>query len=305
MATFNLTYGRVTWTNILCPTADDVEKLRRDHPFIHPLHLEDVMSRIERPKIDDGDDYLLIVMHFPIWDPALRLTRASEVNLFLGKGFIITVHDGVLKPLTRLYSQCEKSADECEKLLGKGANHALYVIIDQLVDYLFPMLRKVDWNIRGVEEDIFTGDARAVIREITLIRRDVIALRRIIRQQVPIVDSLERHNRPMFEDELDEYFGDIVDHLHKARDIVDENMEIITSLAETADTLASYRINEVMRVLTVISVIMLPLTLISGIYGMNIKLPFEDHPIAFIFVVGLMFFIAAMMLVYFRKRNWI
>jgi magnesium transporter len=305
MAINHLAVGRVHWTNIVSATQQDIELLHHNYPSIHPLHLEDVSSRIERPKIDDGDDYLFIVMHFPIWDEKIRLTRASEVDIFLNKGGIITIHDGVLKPLNRLWSQITNSEEDRQKLLGKGANHVLYTIIDQLVDGIFPMLRKIDWNMRDIEEEIFSRDTRAIIRDITLMRRDVIALRRIIRQQVSIVESLERHKRPMFEDELDEYFGDIVDHLHKARDIIDEDMEIITGLAEAADTLASHRINEVMRVLTVISVIMLPLTLISGIYGMNIKLPFEDHPIAFIFVVGLMILIATLMLVYFRKRNWI
>ncbi|MDQ7034478.1 MAG: CorA family divalent cation transporter [Anaerolineae bacterium] len=162
-----------------------------------------------------------------------------------------------------------------EKLLGRGANHTFYTIIDQLVDYIFPILRKVDGNIRRIEEDVFTADTPAAIREISLVRRDVLALRRIIRQQVPIIEQLERVEHPIIHDDLEEYFGDIADHLYKARDIIDENFEIISILADTADTLASHRINEVMRILTVISVIMLPLTLLTSFYGMNIPLPGE------------------------------
>ena len=136
-------------------------------------------------------------------------------------------------------------------------------------------------------------------------RRDIISLRRIIRGQIPIVQQLETCEHPILLEHMEEYFGDIADHLLKQRDIVDENYEIINSFADTADTLASYRINEVMRILTVISVIMLPLTLISSIYGMNIALPFADDPQAFIITAVIMIVIVILMLAWFRRRQWL
>lgn len=305
MTTYQITHGRVTWLNIVQPTSADVEALRQAYPLIHPLNLEDLMSPLERPKIDEDDSYLFVVMHFPLWDPRLRLSRAAEVDLIVGRGYIITIHDGTLKPLQSLFQQCESQPDFRERLMGRGSSHVFYVIIDQLVDYVFPILRKLDANIRRIEEDIFTSDARVVIREIALLRRDAIALRRIIRQQVPIVEQLEHIEHPIILEEQEEYFGDIVDHLYKARDIIDEDFEVIGSLSDTADTLVSHRINEVMRILTVISVIMLPLTLISSIYGMNIGLPLEEHPNAFIIVSVVMMLVVVLMLAYFRRRNWL
>jgi magnesium transporter len=152
---------------------------------------------------------------------------------------------------------------------------------------------------------VFTADAREVIREIAVLRRDIIALRRIIRQQVPILQSLERMTHPIIQEELEDYFGDILDHLNRARDMIDEDYEIIASLSETADTLVSHRINGVIRVLTVFSVIMLPLTLLSSIYGMNINLPFADHQNAFLILSGIMVTIAIGMLLYFRMKKWL
>ncbi|QPC82073.1 magnesium/cobalt transporter CorA [Phototrophicus methaneseepsis] len=309
MGTQTLTYGSVTWIDIIHPTPADVENLQERFPYIHPLNLEDVRSPMERPKIDVDDNYLFVVMHFPLFDKRLSLSRPREVDLIIGRGYVVTVHDGVLKPLTTLYELCEDDELQRQRLLGRGANHAFYTIIDQLVDYVLPILRKVDGNIRDIEEDIFTRDTREVIREISLVRRDVIALRRIIRQQVPIVEQLEQVEHPIIHEDLEEYFGDIADHLYKARDIVDENYEIITSLADTVDTLASHRINEVMRILTVISVIMLPLTLISSIYGMNVPLPgqpeFRQDPNSFWLIAVFMVLISLVMLWYFRKRNWL
>jgi len=306
MATESITYGRITWINIVRATFDDVEQLRNTYPYFHPLNLEDVRSPLERPKIDEDEDYLFVVLQFPLWDTRKQLSTASEINIFIGRGYVITIHDGILKPVVDIFRKCQDDETFRERLLGRGANHAFYTIIDQLVDYIFPILRKVDSNIRKIEEAIFTSDTRVIIQEIVLVRRDIIALRRIIRQQVPIIEQLENVDHPILHEDLEEYFGDIADHLHKARDIIDENYEIIVGLAETADTLASHRINEVMRILTVISVIMLPLTLVSSIYGMNIEhLPFAHHDNSFIIMSGLMVVIAILMLLYFRKRNWL
>ena len=305
MATRTLSHGRTKWIDVTCPTPQDIDTIGKTYPYIHPLNLEDLLSPIERPKLDPDEDYLFVVLHFPLWDATQRLTRAREVDLILGRGYVVTIHDGTLKPLVALFDHCEKDEGTRADVLGGAAGHAFYVIIDRLVDYILPILRKVDSNIRDLEEKIFTTDSRKVIRDIAVHRRDIIALRRIIRQQIPIIEVLEKTEHPILHEDLEEYFGDIVDHMYKARDIIDENAEIIIGLAETADTLASHRINEVMRILTVISVIMLPLTLVSSIYGMNIDLPFEQNPNAFIIVSGGMVIITLVMLIYFRRRDWL
>lgn len=305
MTTYELRCTRFTWTNVISPDRNDIQQLSQSHPDIHALHLEDLLSRTERPKLDERDNYLFIVMHFPVWDTVQRISRPGEVEFILGRNYLVTVHDGKLRPLVRLFSRCELYESERNQLFGKGSNDAFYAIVDQLVDYMFPILRKVDENIHDIEDSIFNADARQIIRDLALIRRDVIALRRMIRHQVPTVEALARTEHYIIREELEQYFGDTVDHLYTARDIIDEDYEVIAGLAETADTLLSHRINEVMRVLTVISVIMLPLTLISGIYGMNIELPLNQHPAAFIFVSGLMISVVVVMLVYFRRRKWI
>ncbi len=305
MTTFELRTARFNWINIVMPTDADIDRLRGMCPDIHPLHLEDLTSSIERPKVDEEDSYLFVVMHFPIWDADHRISRQSEVEFIVGRNYLVMAHDGALKPLVKLFARCELYEKDRQDLLGKGSGDALYVIIDKLVDYLFPMLRKVDEHIHQIEDGIFTGDARQIIRDIAIVRRDVIALRRVIRHQVPILEALEKTEHPVIREEMEDYFGDTIDHMLNARDIIDEDYEVISGLAETADTLVSHRINEVMRVLTVISVIMLPLTLVSGIYGMNIGLPLQEHPQAFIVVAAIMFFIAFFMLTYFRYRKWL
>ena len=305
MTTRIINHSATTWIDIVNPAAADVDALSQRFPGFHPLNLEDIRSPIERPKLDDDDDYLFLVMHFPLWDSRDELSRPSEVDFFLGTDYVVTVHNGTLKPLVAAFERCQADDSACQELLGSGANHALHALIDQLVDYIFPILNKVDRRVHAIEDTLFESNAKRVIQEIALLRRDIISLRRIIRGQIPIVQQLEACDHPILHEHMEEYFGDIVDHLLRLRDIADENFEIINSFADTADTLASYRINEVMRILTVISVIMLPLTLISSIYGMNIDLPFADDPHAFIITAGIMLIIVVLMLLYFRKRHWL
>ncbi len=299
-----LIHGRVTWVNIVKPTPEDMSYLREHYPF-HPLDLEDCLSRIERPKIDEYDDYLFIIMQFPIFDTARRVSRSYEVDLFIGAGYLVTVHDGNLWPITRLFDDCQGGEDARQKHMGRGASRLLHDVIDRLVDYCFPILYKVDANIREIEEDIFTEEMPGIVQEISWVRRDIIALQRIIKPQIAIVANLEHKDRPFIREELDIYFGDVLDHLYKAWDMLEDHRDVIEGLSDTANTLTSHRINEVMKILTIISVIMLPLTLLSGIYGMNIHLPLEDSPLSFVLILLLMALIAGGMMLYFRRRRWI
>ena len=305
MSTREYKHAGVTWLDLVHPDSADIASLHARFPFIHPLNLEDISSPVERPKLDEDVTYLFAVMHFPLWDSQDQFSRAAEVDFFIGRDFVVTVHNGALKPLTRMAAACQTDAAARENLLGRGAAHAFHTLVDELVDYIFPILAKVDGRVHRIQDALFASNARRVIQEIALLRRDIISLRRIIRGQIPILRQLETFDHPLLHADMDEYFGDILDHLLKQRDIIDENYEVINSFAETADTLASYRINEVMRILTVISVIMLPLTLISSIYGMNIALPFAADPNAFIITAGIMILIAIVMLIYFRRRHWL
>ena len=189
--------------------------------------------------------------------------------------------------------------------MSRGASHLLHDVIDRLVDYVFPILYKVDANIRELEEDVFTEQVPDVVREISWVRRDIIALQRIVKPQIAIVRNLEHEDRPFIRQELDVYFGDVLDHLNKTWDMLEDHRDVIEGLSDTADILTTYRLNEVIKILTIISVIMLPLTLLSSIYGMNVPLPFDDSAFSLLLILLLMGLMAAAMLYYFRRRRWI
>ncbi|NLS79541.1 MAG: magnesium/cobalt transporter CorA [Chloroflexi bacterium] len=300
MSLETISYGKVTWVNIEQPTPEDVQVLRRNYDF-HPLELEDCLSNIERPKIDEHENYLFIVMHFPVYDSKSQVSHPSEVDFFVGQGFLVSVHDGDLKPIYQLFDDCQKFEKTRSRIMGRGASRLLYSVIDRLVDYCEPVLRKVDSNIRQIEGNIFSEDMRRVVGDISIVRRDIIALRRIIRPQIPIVRNLEVEDRPFIREDLDVYFSDIVDHLTRLWDMLEDHREVVEGLSETSDSVISYRLNDTMRILTIISVIMLPLSLISGIYGMNVDLPLDHLSWAFGIVLGIMLMVAVGMIALFRR----
>ena len=296
------TYNKVTWVNIENPSPDDIEVLRRNYDF-HPLELEDCLSTIERPKIDEHENYLFIVMHFPVYDKESRISRPSEVDFFIGSGYLITVHGGELKPIYPLFDDCQKFLKTRERVMGRGASLLLYNVIDRLVDYCEPVLHKVDHNIHQIEGQIFQENMRKLVEEISLVRRDIIALRRIIRPQIPIVRNLEVEERPFIRDDLDVYFSDIVDHLTRLWDFLEDHREVVVGLSETADSVTNYRLNDTMRILTIISVFLLPLSLLSGIYGMNLGLPLQQvaYPWGFVSILGIMLCVSLLMFFLFHR----
>lgn len=297
-------HGKMTWVNIERPTRDEIEWLRQNYPF-HPLHLDDCLSKIQRPKIDEHEDYLFLVLHFPVFNKMARVTVASEVDIFTGPDYFITVHAGDIKPLRRMFQESQGSPTVRQELMGRTTGYLLYRVIDRLVDYCFPILNKIDANLEAVEDTIFEENVRQTVRDISVIRRDIINFRRIVKPQIPVIASLERKKMPFLQEDLEAYFGDISDHVAKIWDILEDYKEVVEGLAATNDSLTSHRLNEVMKILTTISVIILPLTLVTGVYGMNIPLPVQEDPVAFALIMGMMLVIAVGMLVFFRRRGWV
>ena len=299
-----VTHNGITWIDIVHPGEPEIEWLRRHYDF-HPLHLEDTLSKLQRPKIDDADDYIFLVLHFPVYSKLVRVTTPSEVDIFVGPNYFITAHTGALKPLVRMFKQCQEDPNARAAIMGRSTGYLLYLVISKLVEYCFPILNKINTNIEQVEDEIFEERVRQTVYEISVIRRDVIAFRRIIKPLIPVIASLERKQRPFLREDMEEYFGDISDHLSKIWDTLEDYKEVIEGLSDTINSLTSNRINEIIKVLTIISVILLPLTLISGIYGMNIELPAMSHPLAFEMVIGIMALVIISMLAFFRWKKWI
>jgi magnesium transporter len=303
----SITEGKLTWVYIEKPSKDEVEFLNQHFKF-HPLNLDDVLSRVQRPKIDEYDDHLFIVLHFPVFDKENRITRPSEVDVFIGENYVVTVHCAAdLKPLAKFFKECQLNEEKRRTYLGRSSSFLLYHMLGRLVNYCFPILGKITESIDDVENVIFNKAVPETVHEISMIRHDLISFRRVIHPQIPVIEMLETEEYPFFKEDQEAYFGDIADHTRKIWDGLEDSKEVVDGLAETSNWLTSNRIQEIMRVLTIIMAIIAPATLVASIYGMNIPLPGGVEsgsllPLGILLLV--MAFIGVGMIVYSRRRKW-
>ncbi len=301
----SLTWGDLTWINIEPPTEPETEYLAQNYPF-HPLDLEGCLSRVQRPKIDEYKDYLFLVFHFPVFSKEARVTTPCQLSVFIGEKYLITLHKGELKPLVKLFRECQIDEESRQENFNQGSGYLLYRIIDRLVDYCFPIVNRIVDNIEEVEDNIFSDSMRGAVKELSLLRRDIISFRRIIWPMRAVISSLESRIRRFTKMDLAVYFGDTVDHVDKIWDGLDESKEIIEGLNDTHDSLATNRTNEVVRMLTVIATILLPITVVASIFGMNIGLGFfEVSPYSALYVFLIMIAVIAGMLYFFRRKQLI
>ncbi|MDY6833185.1 MAG: magnesium transporter CorA family protein [Chloroflexota bacterium] len=298
----------ILWVNIESPTSNETEFLAQNYAF-HHLDLDDCLSRIQRPKVDEYEEYLFIVMHFPLFKKDARVTVPSQLSIFIGENYLITLHSGELKPLVKLFRDCELHAQSRRENM-RSPGYLLYRIVDRLVDYCLPILGKIMENIEQVEDALFSSRrTRETVYQLSVLRRDIISYRRIIWPMRAVVASLERRTNRFTDEDMEAYWGDVVDHVDKIWDTLDECKEIIEGLNDTSSSLYSFRTNEVIRVLTVISTIMLPLTVVTGFMGMNVPLPGGSVGVTnwmpFSILLATMLCVIVGMLVYFHRRNWI
>ncbi len=299
--------GGLTWINVERPTRRELDYLLSQFGF-HPLDLDDCLSRIQRPKIDEYEEYLFVVFHFPLFRKEAGVTVASQVSVFIGENYLVTVHDGVLKPLVKLFADC-RANEAIRDANMKSSGYLLYRITDMLVDYCLPIANKIMQNLETAEDEIFdTRKIGRVVRELSLLRRDIISNRRVIWSMKAVIGSLEHKTERYTTENLEVFWGDVIDHADKTWDTLDECKEIVEGLHAAQSSLSSHHINETMRILTVITTTMMPLTLVASIYGMNVALPKIGHESSFAsFAIILSVMVAAilLMLAFFRSRRWI
>ena len=295
------------WVNIERPTVLDRGWLEEHFEF-HALDLEDVLSRNQRPKIDEYADYLFIVLNFPVYDPAVGRLNAGELDIFVGPDFLVTIPNQPLQPIDYLFERCSTRDETREQLFSRGSGYLLYRIVDDSFDYCFPMLRKIGNKLDAAEEDIFgEGRANEVVRDISNVKQEIINFRKVIRPQRPVLRDLEGVKQRFLAPDLDLeiYFDDVVDAHERIWDLLENYKEVVEALEQTNEAVISHRVNDILRVLTAISVVVLPLTLVASIWGMNVAVPGEGTTAAFFVILGLMVVILVSMLGYFRSRGWL
>jgi magnesium transporter len=294
----------VRWIHIESPRTADRDWLEEHFDF-HPLAYEDVYSRNQRPKLDQYEDYVFIVLHFPLFDKDSGRILTAELDLFMGPDYVITLPNVPLPPLSAMFERYAEKSDVREDVFSKGPGYLLYKIVDTLVDASFPMLRKTALKLERLEDDIFEGRSSEIVRDISDTKQEIINFRKIVRPQRAVLRDLERTKQGYLQEELEFYFDDISDAAERIWDTLENYKEVIEALESTNEAVLSHRLNDSFRILTAASVLFLPLTLIASIFGMNVLFPGEGAAITFYLIIALMAILLVALVILFRRRGWL
>jgi len=304
------------WIDVQNPDRSDIEKLSEKYNF-NALNIEDCMTRFELPKLDSYDNHFFVILHFPPLSQKIGISKNSQLSIFVGKNFLVTVHQGDLKPLVELVNICKTNSDQQRKkrLLEKSPGHLLHEIIDVLVDDLLHTSRKIIANLDELEDRVF-DETKPVARSIALLRREINRLRRIVNPLKKFVLEIAKNVKKFSErkdEELTLYFDDVIDHIDKVIETLEESRETMEIYKDTDFVLSTEKTNKVLGLLTIIFTLAIPSTVIGTFYGMNINLPggvgeslmiLGPHTM-FIFIILASSIPAIMMFAYFKKLGWI
>jgi magnesium transporter len=301
----------LTWIHLETPSGEEAQQLAARFGW-HPLDVEDVMSRRQRPKVDvyteEGEaGYLFAVLHFPVYDASIGRLNAGELDAFLGPDYLVTLPAVELKPVSLLFRRCYENEELRHNLFSRGSGRLFYEVLDDLYDYCFPILDKIGYKLEQIDEEIGDAGPRAKerVRDIHKVKQEIISYRKIIKPQRPTLRQLERQVERFLPEELELYFDDIVDASERIWDLLDNYKEVVEALEDTNESLISHQQNDILYVLTIFSVVMLPLTFITGFFGMNVHFPGFNSPEGFWATLGLMVVIIVGMLGFFRYKRWL
>ena len=302
------------WIDLQNPDRSDIEKLAETY-HLNTLNIEDCMTKSELPKLDSYNEHFFVILHFPSLLRQPGISRNSQLSIFIGRDFLITVHQGDLKPLVDLVNICKNNLDQHrkERIFGKSAEYLLHEIIDILVDELLHTSRKVIANLDDLEDEVF-DEKISVARSIALLRREINVMRRIANPLKKFVLEIAKNIKKFSEeDDLSLYFDDVIDHIDKVIETLEESRETMEIYKDTDFMLSTEKTNKVLAALTIIFTFAIPGTVIGTFYGMNINLPggiddkllFLGPYTSFILIILASTIPVALMFIYFKKLGWV
>lgn len=316
-------HGSLKWQHITVPTEDDYDFLLDTYHF-HPLDIEDCHESNHRPKIDEYDDYYFLILHFPYFDKQKRFVRISEVKLFWGKDFVVTIGKAHWV-VDKLFDQTQEDlAENDEDTLHymAASDLLLYNILDRLMQETYTLILTVGSNLDMINYNLFNKKARSVIEDISVNRSNIIQLNTTFKPQLRVLHMFENggvkgflaqrkaetlpaevlNNIAADDFDMEDYWGDILDQYQKMFDMVEDYGELVEGLSKTFDSLQANKTNDTMMLLTILSTIMLPLTVITGMFGMNVDFPFNTNVWAFWGIIGAMILITLLLIYVFRRK---
>lgn len=301
--------GGFVWLNIVNAKREEISYLRKKYKF-QEMDLRDSYANniAQRPKFYSRNGYSFLILQFPLYNRKTRTVDAEEIDFFIGDGYIITCHKNNLPPIVELFNMCVADKFYREQYLVGDNITLLYEIVVRLQEYCYPIMDHMSLDVKNIENNIFNGREREMVREILLIKRNILNFRKIMEAHKDVLQKLMKTKITyLCTDQMKSYYSDLIEHTKNIWDILNGQKEIIEALEDTNTSLISFKLNDIMRTLTIFSVIVFPLTLLAAIFGMNTTnaMPFINHPFGFWIIICIMVLGALSLFIYFKKKRWI
>lgn len=296
---------KITWVNVVDAGKNEIEYLRKKYGF-QLAHLQASSASVfsQRPAFYRSDNYLFLILHFPIYQNEQIV--ASEVDFFIGHGFLITLHHGNLKQLTEFFNLCKKDGESLLTYELESSAVLLYEILQKLMLGCYPLLDKNSIAINKVEEIIFSQNQRSAVTRILFLRQNIINFRKIMQSHKNILTKLEELKSSLVPvNDLKKYYKELVDHSKVIWDVLENQKEVISVLNSTNESLQNYRLSDIMRTLTIFSVIIFSLTLVAAIFSMRaMDLPLVRTEGGFWAIISIMVFVSMSVIFFFKTKKW-
>ena len=301
-----ITLGNLTWTDIVQPNKEAMDYLTARYNF-HPMDIEDALSLRQLSKVEEYPDYIFVILHLPVYDKKTQVSTRKQWSAFVGDNFLVTLRPGELRTLEELFRDCELNKEAKQEYLSQGSGYLLYTILDRMLDAYFPVLDKILSIIDGIEDIVFSEEVEAA-QELSILRRDIIAQRRVMFPTRTTLMELEKKLKRFSKIDLTLYFSDLMDHMNKICETLDESTEIIGVFKDADYIQSSYHANRGIRILGIMLAILLPLVSIFGLYGayafISGNAP-QNSLLTFIILVVITVIIIGATLFFLRRRHLI
>ncbi len=301
-----ITSGDMTWVDIVPPTEKAMTYLE-EHYHFDPLSLEDCLSRRQISKMDVFKDYLFFVFHYPYYDKKTRIAKKQQWSAFIKNNLVVTVHTGELRPLVKMFRDCQENIELRQNSFSKGSGYLLYLILDRAIDAYFPVLDSILSLLQATEDAVFDETADATT-ELSILRRDIIVQRMVMFPTRTLLKEIKNKLNTYSQIDVTPQYEDLMDHIDKICETLNECQEVVEVYKDTDSTLITHHLNRLVRILNIFATVILPFLAVSSIYGMNIPLPggLERGSLnTFLILLAVMLALTGSMLFYFHRRRWI
>lgn len=294
----------LTWIDIKGPKNEDLEWLKKNFD-LHPLVLKEILPPLDYPKIENYGNYLFITLFYPYFDRKTFSTLPFELDIIVGKNYLITIHYKDIVPLKAIFDRCNLYEDIREEYTDQGSVELLHRIIQGIFSACFPKLSHIKQNIDNIEKAIYNQEYKRTVKQISLVKRDIIGFQRIIVPQKLVLQKLVAEVPKIFNEKFIPYYHNLMSLYEQVKDILNTQSQTLNALDSTNQSLLTTRTNEIIKILTIFSVIVFPLTLLAAIFGMNTSyLPFVGRPYDFWVIAGVMIGGTIFMILFFKLKKW-